>query len=138
MAAVERAAEVDADDLIPHGRIHVGREPVPAGPGHAGVVVQDVQPAEVFDGGRDHRLAVGRHADVGVLRDGVGAALLQGLDGRGSTVVVDIGHHDLRARCGERDRTVAAQSGSGPGDDRDFPAEICHDVPLHRPTVVRS
>ena len=93
---------------------------------HAGVVVEDVQAAETFDGGRDHRARVVLVRDVGVHVGGL-AAGGRDLGGGGlAGVVRDVGQHHAGALRGEELRGDHAHAARAAGDERDLALEPTH------------
>ena len=95
-----------------------------AGAGAAGVVDQDVEPAERRDRRVDEPLAVLLDEDVGDDRDAAPAGLLDAGD---DLVEVRLGARaddDVGARLGERDRDAATDPLAAAGDDGDLPVEL--------------
>ena len=92
-AAVEDAAQVGAEDVVPDFvgdgiEVVVGDEV-----GHGAVVDEDLEGAELVDGGLDEALAVGVVAEIGPDGDGLAAAGADAFDdfvgGVGAAEVVD-------------------------------------------------
>ena len=119
--AQERAAQVGGVDFVPGlHRLLVQRRHRPA---EAGVVAQDVEPAEFALGGGDHLHGLRLVGNVAVDRHRVGA------DGRSHRVLVaaDVGEHQLRALGGEQLGHRPAHARSGAGDDGDLALQpSCH------------
>ena len=122
----EVTLEVDVDDDVPLLFGHVEDHPVAQ---DAGVVDQDVQPAEVVQGLLYHPLAGGHVGDRVVVGDGVAAGVLDRghhLVGRRrltvqfaalrAAVVVD---HHPRALGSQQERMSASDPASGAGHNRD-------------------
>jgi hypothetical protein len=91
-----------------------------------GVVDQDVDLAEAFDGLRDQILDRRLVADVEGDAGDVSGAVLFGDLGRDVLAVGDVGDHDAGAFRGERLRIVRADTLGAAGDDGDFACKPCH------------
>ena len=100
----------------------------------AGVVVEDVDPAEPLRGGRVHRLHARPVGDVDLHRQGI-ARLGGDLLGR---CAVDVGRADLGPLLGEDDRRLAAHAAAGARDDRDLAVEATHQASVARYTFFTS
>jgi hypothetical protein len=121
----EGALEVDLDHRVPLRLAHVGEHAVTE---DAGVVDQDVEPAEGLDGGRDEPLGAVPVADVIGVGDGLaahgldlvhdvlGRALVVALPVHRATEVVD---DDLGAVVGQQQRVLASDAPSRTRDDGD-------------------
>jgi hypothetical protein len=110
----------------PHllGRIREVRGDVPS---PAGVVDQDVEPAEPVDRGGDHRrqVVVGTHVDRHELR-----RVTDQLRGAGAVRLVDVGDHDGAALCAEPSGECTSDPHRSSRDDRDLPRR------LHPPMLI--
>ena len=93
--AQEHPAQMDLDHAVPCLHRHV-REL--RGIEHTGVVDQNVDRAELLDGGPDHTRDILDLADIGAHRDRGAAILLDGRhDGVGRVLVFQVVHDDLGA-----------------------------------------
>ena len=120
------------DDRVPLVLFHVHEHPVAQ---DAGVVDEDVEPAERVDRVLDEAAGAGEVGDVLAVGDGLAARGLDlgddllrrrqvgALAGERAAEVVD---DDLRAGRGERERVRAADAAPGAGDDRDLAREVRH------------
>jgi hypothetical protein len=84
----------------------------------AGVVDQDVEPAEGADRGLDHGLDLAAPGDVGVDEDGATAGRPDRLGHGAAGVVVDIGDHHGRPLPGKELCDALAEARAGPGYHR--------------------
>ena len=121
----EVALEVDPDHRVPLLLGGVHQHPVAH---EAGVVDQDVEPAELVDRLLHHRRGLLEVGHVGAVRhrpaarrldrgdDLVGRRLPRALAGERDAVVVD---HDGRAVRGQLERVRPADAAARSGDDRD-------------------
>src|SRR5262249_8550206 len=113
---VERAGQVDRDDLLPVVVGHLGHGPVD---GDAGVVHQDVQPAVLLDDVADHATAVFAAADVPVVQGdpatGIGGRHL-GEELLGRFGVAPVAGRDFRAVGGEVVADGGADAAGAAGD----------------------
>ncbi len=125
--AVEDAAQVDVDDLLP------AVEGIVADrfqrPRDARVVDQQMQRAGAFDGGRDHLLDLFRVGDIAFMRMGLAACACDRLRHGLGMAPVQVGHDDGRARGGEFLRDGLADARAGAGDDGGLAVEAdIHDA----------
>ncbi len=127
------AVEVDVDHLpellrrLAGGR-HRGAD--------AGVVDQDVDPAELLDGGVDEVLAGGGIGDVGAHRDGLATGAFHQRLRLGQPVDPAGAERHVRAGLGERLREGDTESGRRAGHDRHLavePVQVQHAHLAHRP-----
>ena len=136
LAQVEVTLEVDGEDDVPLLFRHVEDHLVAQ---DAGVVDDDVEPAEGVERLLHHAVAGLEVGDVVVVGDGVAAHLLDFVDdlvgrallaagaGRGAAEVVD---DDARALGRERQALAAADAAAAAGDDRDLAFEsVAHVMP---------
>ena len=72
--------------------------------GHAGIVDDDVEPAEFDDGAKDHRVDAGNIAAIGLDRDRPPAVAGRFGGGPVRGGPVDVGRRDGRPGCGQRER----------------------------------
>ena len=115
-------ADVGADEVDPQQALEGGGVLVDQGPDpvDAGVVHQDVEPAEAVDGRGDHRRPAGHVADVVGQGDrGVAEVGGHGLDLGGE----DVGEHDLGPLGDEEPGLGLALAARRAGDDRDLALE---------------
>ncbi len=115
--------QVDVDDAVPLLLGHVDENAVPQ---DAGVVDEDVEIAEGFDGGVDEPLAALPVAHVIGIGQSLAAHLLDLVDDllRRAAVVTrpvdgaaEVVHDDLGALAGKEQRVLAADAATGAGDD---------------------
>jgi hypothetical protein len=121
-----RNGEVDVEHGLP---LLVGHLLDDGVPGVAGVVDDDVQPAEGRDGRVDKaggEVGVGHAADEG---NRGAAGSLDGLRRLRCRLGVEVVDDHVRALRGQLDRHGTTDAASGPGDEGDLPVE-----PRHRPT----
>ena len=119
LRAVHHAHDVDADELFPFGggRVYKGR---PAAP-QRGVVDQDVDSAEMFDGLRNGGLHGGFVAHVAGERQRVLRVIgLELLLERGERLGVVVEQHELCAQLAEADGARAPDAHARAGDHRNF------------------
>ena len=117
LQAEEHALGVDPVDAVPIrlGQVHdlrIARD--------AGIVDDDVEPAELGDGARDHRIDARDIAAIGLDRDRpprIAGRLVRRPLRRGK---VDVGGRDSGAGFGHRERRGAADPGPGPGHQHDL------------------
>ncbi len=124
LGAVHDAPEVDAHDPVHVGVLEVLEV---AGQRDAGVVDDDVDPAELLDHRqcvRRERVAVGDVEVVGA--DLASTRALDQRDGLGQPGVVDVGEREQRAAPGQVERERAADAGAGSGDHDDLVVERLH------------
>ena len=99
---------------------------------HPGVVTDEIDAAEPFDGLVGECVKVGLDAHVGPDSGRVSGPACQRVDGNGNRVLADIGDHHVHAaphqRVGEREADAAGAA----GHDRDLSR-----LDLHRVTVAR-
>ena len=91
--------------------------------------MQQVEPAELGDGGveqRDDRILVG---DVELHRGGTAAVVGDGLGDAGGVVTDEVAHHHRDAFLGEAHRGGCADAGSAPRDDSNLVLESSHGSP---------
>jgi hypothetical protein len=125
------------DNCVPFVLSHVGEHAVAQ---DAGIVDQDVEPAEGFDRMVDQVLGAGPVADVVAVGDRLAARRadfrhhLVGGRGVGAAAVdacAEIVDHDLGAVRGQHQRMLAPQSPAGAGHDRNPSfTQAAHAVPL--------
>ena len=130
----ERAEHVHLVDEVPVGLGHLGEGDVAE---DAGVVDDDVDPAEGVDGGLDDRGALGDRVVVG---DGLAAGGDDLRDDRvcrcgtlasAPSVTAEVVDDDLRPAAREEEGVGAAETVARASDDRDFavvPKLACHDL----------
>ena len=130
----EGAAQVHPDDGVPLLDRHVDHHPVTQ---DAGVVDQDVEPAEGVDGRLDQPPGAVVVRDVVAVGHGFAAHapdLVDHLTGRSGRAPgpVDLGpevvHHDLGALAGELEGVLPPDAPARPGDDDDASVADAHDV----------
>jgi hypothetical protein len=99
---------------------------------HPGVVADQVDTAESFDGLVGERIQVGLNADVGVYPRGMPAPACQRVDGDRNRVLADVGDHHVHTtpdqRVGDRETDAAGAA----GHHGDLPR-----LDPHRATVAR-
>ena len=124
-AADEGAVEVQPDHPPELVEIDVENAAV-ARRGAAGIVVQDVQPAEMLHGLLDRRSDAALVGYVGgdgeALSASAGDLLRDGFPGGR----IDLGGGDAGAFRGHRPRRSAADAGAGTGDQRDLAFKAAH------------
>ena len=88
---------------------------------HAGVVDDDVEPAEAGDRGIDGGRDLGLGGDVAAQREDVACtAFAQGVGGRMGAGLVVVGQHEPRPFGGEAARRRCADAAGRAGDDHDL------------------
>jgi hypothetical protein len=87
---------------------------------HSGVVEEDIEAAEGFQGLVYGALAVGGEADIGVEEYGVAAILFDVVGYGGSALRASSSDGHLGAFFGEEYRRGFADAGSASGDENDF------------------
>ena len=125
LAAEPDALEVHVHDAVPRrlrglgGATVVGRE-------DARVVVEDVQPAEALHGEPHHRLDLVAARDVDLHERGFAAGALDGGDGAGAELLVEVGDDDAGAFTGEQLGGAAPHAVARARDERDLAVEPSH------------
>ena len=136
LGAVEDPVEVDAEDPLDVGPLEVDEV---AGQRDAGVVDDDVDPAELRDDGLGVGLEGRAVGDVEAVRaDLPGAGTLHEVHGLGQAGLVDVGEREKGALAGEVQGEGAADAGAGPGDDDDLVGQVLHACAASREGVVSS
>ncbi len=134
----EMPLQVDPDDVVPVGLVHVEAHLVPQDPG---IVDQDVQLTEGVDGLVDERLGPVPRAHVGGIDGALAPAGLDELDDLLGGVHVatlslhrrpDVVDHDLGALRGQEQCLLAADPSACAGDDGNLAVEHSHGVLLCR------
>jgi len=114
-ATEEHPAQMYLDHAVPGLYGHVGE---PEGVEHARIVDENVNRAELVDGGLYHDTNVFDLAHIGAHRDGLAAVLPDGIDNcTGSLLVLQIIYDHLGALSAESFSNAAAQATAASGDD---------------------
>src|ERR1700730_11473183 len=134
LAAEENALQIDVDRAIPFLLGEQMRTPGEADPG---IVVEDVETAEVAGGLGDHPLGIGGLRYVGANRDRLAAALYYFSPDRIRALLAPVADGDICALGREQQRRGASYSRSAAGDQRDFSLELAH-FPFHSVFIRRD
>ena len=114
----EDACEVDGDDLVPVVAGRVDDAEVVVAPQHAGVVVDDVELAELGDAALDAGLDLRLVGDVGHEAGDLAAVALDEGDRLVERLLVDLERDDLRAVLGEEPAGLPALAHPRARDER--------------------
>src|SRR5207247_10083941 len=117
----ERPLQVDRLHAVPVGLLGVEDRLVLVLPEDAGVVVEDVEPAEALHAGGDHALHVGLLRDVAHHPERLPAPALDHRDRLLGRLGVDVGDDHRCALLREEQRPLAPLPHPRPGDERDLP-----------------
>src|ERR1700730_12266390 len=134
LAAEENALQIDVDRAIPFLLGEQMRTPGEADPG---IVVEDVETAEVTGGLGDHPLGIGGPRYVRANRDRLAAAFDYFSRDRMRALLGTIDDGDICALGREQQRRGASYSRSAAGDQRGFSFELAH-FPFHSVFIRRD
>src|SRR5438552_93753 len=96
----EGGLEVDGDHAVPRRLVRLQHRAIAVFPEHAGVVIEDVEPAEVARAVLDHATDVPLDRDVSTRGESSPAAPLDKGDGLSRGLLVDVGDDDTRTLLG--------------------------------------
>src|SRR5574340_1649295 len=122
--AVQDAVQVNPDDLVPVLDIDLARGRALAA--DSGVVHQDMEPAECFDGLSDGGLDVRDLCDVALHEDRRAAGLLDHRDGLIAAGLVHVAHNHLRTAAREAHSSLATDVRAAARYERDLTLEVSH------------
>ena len=124
--------EADVDLPVPGAFVELVRRRVHNG---VGIVVHDIEAAEVVQHHRDQLLPVRQRRHVAVAVEGLAAGRPDLAHGGFSRSILDIGDGDTRALGSQAPRRGGADPVRGAGDDRYLICKACHAVssPLASP-----
>jgi hypothetical protein len=122
----ERRSHVDIDHRVP---LLVGGLLYHVVPGIAGVVDNDVDAGEGFEGGADEALPEVRFGDVADAGDRLGADLPQLVDRVVGDCRVEVVDHDARAFTAEFERNLSSDAAPGSRDEGNLSVKFGHGRP---------